>query len=310
MNENLYDVISSKGEATKPQASVSEKKPFDKVTWAEQKQIEREQAFNLIDTTASDVVLDGNKFKQYLDVLSKFDKYSLGNTLLIMAQNPNATKLADFEHWKENKAIIKKGEKGICILEPGEEYKREDGTLAVSYNVKKLFDITQTTATQKAPPTVKLDDRIILKALLNNSPVPINISENLRDNVGALYKHDTKEILVRKGMDGSDIVRSIAQEMAHAYLATSLDRDANYNRSENSFNAYAVSYVICKRNGIDTNNYDFTDISELFSGLDTQTIREELSGIRTVANDISNNMADVLNSTTKQHNKNKSEQSR
>ena len=43
--------------------------------------------------------------------------------------------------------------------------------------------------------------RVLLKALINNAPCKISISEDLPENVGAVYKPEDKVILVRQGMD-------------------------------------------------------------------------------------------------------------
>ena len=67
---------------------------FDKEAWAEKKQAERSSAYELIDRTAEDVVRDGAAFQTYLDVQSRFDRYSVGNALLIAAQKPDAQKIA------------------------------------------------------------------------------------------------------------------------------------------------------------------------------------------------------------------------
>ena len=64
---------------------------YNKEEWIEYKKQEKEDIYKLIDTTAEEIVSDNKKFKQYLDVQSKFDQYSVGNTLLITAQMPNAT---------------------------------------------------------------------------------------------------------------------------------------------------------------------------------------------------------------------------
>ena len=82
-------------------------------------------------------------------------KYSVGNALLILAQKPDASQLKDYDGWKEKGTGVKPKEKGIIILEPGNEYVREDGTTAVSYNAKKVFDVSQTFTREKAKPQVK-----------------------------------------------------------------------------------------------------------------------------------------------------------
>ena len=114
---------------------------FDKEEWAAQKKQEREEAFALIDTTAEHMANDGALFQSYLDVQAHFDRYSVGNALLITAQRPEATQLADSKSWRENGVYIKKGEVGIVLLEPGEEFTKEDGSVGVSYNSKKPREV-------------------------------------------------------------------------------------------------------------------------------------------------------------------------
>ena len=63
---------------------------------------------------------DGNLFQTGLDVMARFDRYSVGNVILIAAQKPDATKLADFDTWKQNRTYVRKGEDHIKLLEPGE----------------------------------------------------------------------------------------------------------------------------------------------------------------------------------------------
>ena len=57
--------------------------PFNKDEWAARKQQERADAYALIDRAAEDAAKDGGVFQGYLDVQSRFDRYSVGNALLI-----------------------------------------------------------------------------------------------------------------------------------------------------------------------------------------------------------------------------------
>ena len=172
---------------------------FDKDAWAAQKKQERESAFAMIDETAQRMANDGSLFQSYLDVQARFDRYSVGNAVLITAQKADATQLSDFKGWKNNGVFIKKGESGIVLLEPGEEYTKEDGTVGVSYNSKKVFDISQTTAKVKDRPAMKRDERLLLKAIIHNAPCPIEISQKLPENINAVYRPDDKKIYVRPG---------------------------------------------------------------------------------------------------------------
>lgn len=54
----------------------------------------------------------------YLDTMSRFHRYSLGNQMLIALQRPDATHVAGFHAWKKFDRLVNKGEKGIVILAP------------------------------------------------------------------------------------------------------------------------------------------------------------------------------------------------
>ena len=248
----------------------------------------------MIDETAQRMANDGSLFQSYLDVQARFDRYSVGNAVLITAQKADATQLSDFKGWKNNGVFIKKGESGIVLLEPGEEYTKEDGTVGVSYNSKKVFDISQTTAKVKDRPAMKRDERLLLKAIIHNAPCPIEISQKLPENINAVYRPDDKKIYVRSGLEAGDIFRGISQELAHAHLD-----DGAYKRSDHAFTAYCVSYVLCSRYNVPKDMFRFDRLPEGFSTMDARSVRNELSKIRDVANEISSDMAKVLDKSMK-----------
>lgn len=271
--------------------------PFDKEAWKQQKQEQREMVYAMIDDTAQTVARDGAAFQKYLDVQSRFDRYSVANALLILAQKPDATRIADFDTWKEQGAFIRKKETGFYILEPGEEYRREDGTVGISYNPKKMFDISQTGNSRKRETPTYPDDRIRIKALMDHAPVPIRISDTLPEGTNALYRPEAREIQIRKGMDAGNIFRSLSQELAHAEMDKG---DGSYSRSDHAFHAYCVSYILCKQYGVDTNGYRFDRAPQMLEGMDPQEIRTELSVIRETAVEISGRMNRMLSQQRQQ----------
>ena len=271
--------------------------PFDKEAWKQQKQEQREMVYAMIDDTAQTVARDGAAFQKYLDVQSRFDRYSVANALLILAQKPDATRIADFDTWKEQGAYIRKNETGFYILEPGEEYRREDGSVGISYNPKKMFDISQTGNSRKRETPTYPDDRTRIKALMDHAPVPIRISDALPEGTNALYRPEAREIQIRKGMDAGNIFRALSQELAHAEMDKG---DGNYNRSDHAFHAYCVSYMLCKQYGVDTNGYRFDRAPQMLEGMDPQEIRAELSVIREAAGEISGRMNRMLSQQRQQ----------
>lgn len=264
---------------------------FDKDAWAEKKKAERQALYDLADSTAEAVSADGGKFRSYLDVQARFDRYSATNALLILAQMPQATQLRDYDGWKDLGVSVKRHPTSISILEPGDEYKREDGSIGTYYNVKKVFDVLQTTMRGKPQPTVSMDDRLLLKALIHRPPVPMQTVDDLPNHMGALYDHDQQVIFVRRGMEASDIFRSVSKELAHAEIAAA---GGDYSRQDAAFAAYSASYLLCRKYGIDASGYDFSQLPDSFREGDAQSVRAALTEIRDTAGEISGRMSRVL----------------
>ena len=202
-----------------------------------------------------------------------------------------STQLKDFDGWKEAGVSVQRKPKSIKILEPGKEYNREDGTRGTSFEVKRVYDVSQTKGRVRSAPAVKPDDRVLLKALISRTPVPIQTVESLPNNIGALYDHDQQVIFVCKGMGAEDIFRSVSKELAHAEIAGMTD---NYNRSDAAFKAYSASYLLCKKYQISTADYNFTRLPASFRESDAQGIRAALTEIRDSANQISQRMYRAL----------------
>ena len=264
---------------------------FNKEAWAAKKQQEREQVYDLIDTYARDMgSTEGlnfvNAFQTYLDVQARFDRYSVSNAILIAAQMPEATRLADFDTWKASGVYVKRGAEAVTILEPGKEYKRqEDGSTGVFYNPKKVFDISQTSADQQAAPAVNRDERLLLKALMNNAPCRFQIANDLLEGVNVFYHSQDNVIFVRQGLDAATIFRGLAQELAVAHMSRS-DRQCQTP----DFAAYSVSYMLCRRNGVSVENFSFEHMPEEYNLMDAKAIRAELGVMRDVAGTITADM--------------------
>lgn len=272
-------------------------KPFNKNEWAERKQNERNEAYILIDSTALDIINNSDKFKQYLDIQSKFDKYSVGNCLLITAQKPNAIKLKDFNAWKESGGYVNKNEKGIIILEPGESYEKSDGTVSQSFNPKRLFDITQTNIKEK-PKTNSYDEKLLLQALLYECPIEVKVEDKLESNKIAEWKQEDNTLYVGRDSDTTAIFNAISKELAKSSF------DSNNSSEIIDFKANCISYIISKKYNLDSSNIQINNIPESFKDLTSKEVRNELSEIRNVMEDINSRMTQYFESISK-NNKNK-----
>ena len=141
---------------------------------------------------------------------------------------------------------------------------------------------------------LKLDDRVLLKALISRTPVPIQTVDALPNNAGALYDHDQQVVFVVRNMGAEDIFRSVSKELAHVELA---GMKQDYNRSDAAFAAYSASYMLCKKYGIDVSSYDFTRLPTSFRESKPQEVRAALTEMRDAASGISARMSRALEQT-------------
>ena len=231
-----------KGGYKQPQLSPDE--------WKEKKQAEKEAVYQMIDDTATSVVQDGEKFRAFLDTQARLDRYSAANALLIYNQYPQATQLKDFNDWAEEKVSINKGAKSISILEPV-EYARDDGSTGISYNVKKVFDVSQTKGKQSPAPSVNRDPQALVAVMIDTSPVNVEVANELpHPNMGAFYDNEKQTLFVKKDIrDSVALCQCVAQELGHAQL--SINSDA-YSRRDMGYQAMCVGYMLCKKYGVDT----------------------------------------------------------
>lgn len=272
---------------------VPQNEDFDKAAWAAKKKAERDEVYALADTTADEICADGNKFREYLDVQANFRHYSATNALLILAEKPDARRLGDKDFWRDQGVYIKRQEFGrpIKIIEANGEYPHVDGSIGVSYNIKRVYDISQTTSRMRAPQPVSYDTRALLGALIYKKPVPIQSVNKLPDDMSALYDHEQQVIFVCRGMEANDLFCEVSKALAQAELAQTSEE---YTPENASFKAHCVSYILGKEFGVDVSDYSFENPADFLRTDDPQEIRAELSEIRDTAFDISARMARSL----------------
>lgn len=268
MMANFDDLFTTPAAPEPPSASPQ----LTKEEYAAKKKAERDDLYALADEMAHEIMQDGDAFRGFLDVQARFDRYSPTNALLIYAQNDKATRLRDFDGWKKQGVYVRRHETGISILEAGDSYVTEEGRTGYYYHVKKVFDIAQTDA--KRQPQVHYDDRLLLSALISKRPVPIEMAENVPN--GAAYDYTRRTVVVQRGMDGQDLFRCVSLAMARAEL----DQTEHADPQADAFRGYCVSYMLCRKYGVDARGYDFSRLPESLRDADSQTIRSELTDIR------------------------------
>ena len=251
-------------------------KPYDKAEWAAQKQAERKEAYELIDNTCSEMAVNGDSFRQYLDVQGRFDRYSVANAVLVSAQMPEATQLKDYGKWKQSRVYVNKDAQKITILEPSKEYLRDDGTKAVSYNAKVVYDISETSAKDRQEAAEPKSMRELVSSMIDASPVPFQPVDDLE--LPAFYDSEQQTIFIRTGLNEEQLFVSMSKEVAAAVY----DFKHNESRNASEFKAYCVAYMVSSRYGVDTRGFNFDRLPKEYAEMETQDFKSELGSMRDV----------------------------
>ena len=143
-------------------------KTYNQEEYKKIREEEKEQLKNDLNNGIKEA-LESEKYKKFLNVMSRCHNYSYTNSLLISIQNENATIVKSFSDWKKDNVSINKNEKGIKIFCPIKqvfvEYEKDDkGRIKIDENgnrienkkyertafkVGRVFDISQTNANKE-----------------------------------------------------------------------------------------------------------------------------------------------------------------
>ena len=233
------------------------------------------------------------KYMGYLNTMSKFHGYSLNNTLLIAAQNPQAS-LAPAPYTRKVLHEKVNPDTGEIILDKnGNPEKEETEIKLTSFRVVSVFDVSQTEGKELPSMAHDLEGNIndyplYMQALKKVSDVPIRFEE-IDGAAHGYYNRTTDSIAVKSGMSESQTVKTMIHEIAHSILHNDNAADAGEkNRRTKEVEAESVAYTVCKHFGIDTSDYSFgyiagwsadKELSELKASL--ETIRKTSSGLIT-----------------------------
>ncbi len=260
--------------------------PFDKEAWAQRKRQEREEVFALADEAALKLNADPVSRAGYAEALGALHSHSATNVLLAWAQRPDVTRVGDSRFWAQKGASIKKGEKGIAILEPGREYVRDDGSVGTFYNVKRVFDASQTTARPRLGRRNEAAD--VLTAMVMNPPCDIVPAEGPVQG-GVRYDPEADVIDVQKGLGERDLLAGLLVECAHASLARS---SRTYNREGAHPQAVLAAAAAAKRFGIESPVGELPPLAP--QEADAKAVREALNGARSAASDLGGLIGEAL----------------
>ena len=267
-------------------------------------------------------LFDSDRFKEYLQVMSKFHNYSFNNTLLIAMQKPDATLVAGYNSWKNLFGRqVARGAKGIKVLAPspykvkrevdkidpttqkpvigkdGKPVKEETEITVPAFKVVSVFDVSQTEG--KELPTIGVDELTgdveqyadFFKAATQASPAPVGF-EKIESGAKGYYSQTEKRIAINEGMSELQNLKTLIHEIAHAKLhdidlnAPAKEQADRPDRRTREIQAESIAYAVCQHYGLDTSDYSFSYVAQWSSGRELAELKASLETIRSTASEL------------------------
>ena len=260
--------------------------------YKEKKKAEKAAVYQMLDDTALEVVQSPEKFRGYLDVQSRMDRYTANNALLMYKQFPQASQVKEFDDWVSEDVKINKGAKTFIILDPY-EYTKKDGTIGIDFNLKRVLDVSQTNGRRPAAPAADRDPRKLVAVMLDTAPIEVeSVDELPYPNMGAFYKNENQTLYVKRDIgDSVALCQCVDQELGHAELSMNSE---TYSRRDMGFWAVCIGYMLCKKYGVDTQNLAIDRIPDELKNKEPKEIKAELGKMQKAFKEITARVSDEL----------------
>ncbi len=215
-------------------------------------------------------IVTGDGFARYLQCMARFHAYSPNNVALILAQRPEATRVAGYRAWQALGRQVRRGERGIRIIVPyrsrveGEEGGQEM-TIVSGFGVGTVFDLAQTAGEPLAVPPVlgALHGDATRAAWVRGALIGwlqgqgVTLTRRDTGRAYGYYLPRTREIAVHHDLAGLRELKTLVHEAAH-YAA---DHAGGVRREDAETVVESAAYVTLAHFGLDTSGYSFAYVA-------------------------------------------------
>ena len=262
-----------------------------------------------------------DKYRQYLQTMSRFHRYSVNNQMLIFMQKPDASLVAGFNKWKDSFGRnVKRGEKGIKIIAPapfkkkiekekldpdtklpmldenGQPIKEVAEVSTSTFKVVSVFDVSQTEGKPLPELSSDLTGSVehydaFMEAVKRSSPVPIDFKP-IENGADGFFSYDNQSITLREGMSETQTVCAAIHEMAHATLHNYSRRNKDEtdverkDRHTEEVEAESIAYAVCAYYGIETGENSFGYLASWSSDKELKELKASLETINKTSSEL------------------------
>lgn len=301
---------------------------------AEEKKTNKQRLKEITDSIETGIkeLFESDKYKEYLQTMSRFHRYSVNNQMLIYMQKPAATHVASFSKWRDQFGRnVKRGEKGIKIIAPtpykkkveetkldpdtklpmldenGKVIKEEKEIQVPMYRVVSVFDVSQTEGKPLPQLVSDLSGNVqnydaFVEAIRRSSDVPITF-EPMDQSMDGYFSLDEQKIVIRSDMSEVQTVAALLHEMAHSKLHNAKFSDehnpetAKISRSTEEVQAESIAFTVSAYYGIKTDENSLAYIALWSKDKELPELKSSLEIINKTANkmitDIDKHFAEV-----------------
>ena len=209
------------------------------------------------------------KWTHYLEVQSKFYRYSPNNVMLILLQNPYATRVAGYRAWQALDHQVMAKESALRILAPM-TYKRDDAPEGEKareirgFKLVPVFDISQTEGPDLPDIVSKLEglapEGVFAKLTEFAQGIGFRVErpQSLDSGANGDTSHSEGRIRVVSSNSEAQQAKTLAHEIGHALLHDpGIEATKDLERGLKELEAESAAYVICAALGMDTSDYSF-----------------------------------------------------
>ena len=257
--------------------------------WREARQMERENTAAMRESGITEITSHPETYTAYLTMQGSNPMYSPGNIALAMFQNPEATIIGTRDRWQSLGRTVSEDQRG-----KGMKIFARASFPAKGYVLSDVYDVSQTQG--KPVKETRLHDNskemdTALSALLNFSPVPVVTNADL--DSPALYDEEQQALYINPASQDGEAFGAIATEIAHARIHNK-GYNSHYDRAESQLDAESVSYILCRRFGVERELPDATHVAALYDGWESDDRAEALDDVQGMAKRIGKTIDEKL----------------
>lgn len=227
-----------------------------------------------------EITTNPQSYLKYLELQGDNPGYSAGNIALAMVQNPDISQFATKDRWKSLGRSVNELEtnRGVKIF--------ARSSFGKGYTLMDAYDVTQTFGREQRQFQLTDNSRNMesaLSTLLNYSVVPVVVDRQLHSP--AYYDAHKMELAICPDYPDSAAFPAIATEIAHARFHAK-GANFDYTRGDCDLDAQSVSFILCRRFGIETEVPDLSNLGGLYEDWTPQERRGALDCIQDMSKQI------------------------